>query len=69
MERARHGGTGRPSQFLDVEMTDGQARILAQTMQDLSVQATLKDAGGEGATKKLAKRKLSTAGHKKTGEA
>ena len=31
-------------------------------MQDLSVQAILKDAGGEGATKKLAKRKLNTAG-------
>ena len=60
--RARHGGTERPSQFLDVEMTDDQARILAPTMQDLSVQAILKDAGGEGATKKLAKRKLNTAG-------
>ena len=50
--RARHGGTERPSQFLDVEMTDDQARILAPTIQDLSVQAILKDAGGEGATKK-----------------
>ena len=60
--RARHGGTERPSQFLDVEMTDGQARILAPAMQDLSVQAVLKDAGGEGAAK-LAKRKLNTAGN------
>ena len=60
--RARHGGTERPSQFLDAEMTDDQARILAPTMQDLSVQAILKDAGGEGATKKLAQRKLNTAG-------
>ena len=62
MERARHGGTERPFQFLDVEMTDDQARILAPAMQDLSVQAILKDVGGEGATKKLAKRKLNTAG-------
>ena len=61
--RARHGGTERPSQFLDVKMTDDQARILAPTLQDLSVQAILKDAGGEGATKKLAKRKLNTAGN------
>ena len=49
--RAHHGGTERPSQFLDAEMTDDQARILAPAMQDLSVQAILKDAGGEGATK------------------
>ena len=49
--RARHGGTERPSQFLDVEMTDDQARILAPAMQDLSVQAILKHAGGAGATK------------------
>ena len=52
MERGRHGSMERPSQFLDVEMTDDQARILAPTMQDLSVQAILKDTGGEGATKK-----------------
>ena len=31
-------------------------------MQDLSVQSTLKDAGGTGATKKLARRKLNNAG-------
>ncbi len=58
--RARHGGTERLSQFLDVEMTNGQARILAPAMQGLSMQAILKDAGGEGATKKLAGCKLST---------
>ena len=43
-------------------MTDDQVEILAPTMQDLSVQAILKDAGGSGATKKLAKRKLNNTG-------
>ena len=52
MERARHGGTVRSFQFLDVEITDDQACILAPAMQDSSVQAILKDAGGEGGTKK-----------------
>ena len=37
-------------------------KILEPTMQDLSVRAILKDAGGEGATKKLAQRKLYNAG-------
>ena len=60
--RARHGGDKRPPPSLAVEMTDEQVEILAPTMQDLSVQAILKDAGGSGATKKLAKRKLNNTG-------
>ena len=60
--RARHSSQARPSQCLDVEMTDDQTTILAPTMQDLSVRAILKDAGGSGATKKLAQRKLNNAG-------
>ena len=56
--RARHSAQERPSTFLEVEMTEEQAAILAPTMQDLSVQAILKDAGGAGATKKLAQHKL-----------
>ena len=60
--RARHSSQARPSQCLDVEMTDDQTTNLAPTMQDLSVRAILKDAGGSGATKKLAQRKLNYAG-------
>ena len=60
--RARQGGDKRPSPSLAVDMTDDQVEILAPTMQDLSVQAILKDAGGSGATKKLAKRKLNNTG-------
>jgi hypothetical protein len=47
---------------LDVEMTDDQRRIIAPTAQDLTVRAILKDAGGAGATKKLARRKLNNTG-------
>ena len=47
---------------LDVEMTDDQRRIIAPTDQDLTVRAILKDAGGAGATKKLARRKLNNTG-------
>ena len=60
--RARHSAQERPSTFLDVEMTEEQAAILAPTIQDLSVQSILKGAGGAGATKKLAQRKLNNAG-------
>jgi hypothetical protein len=51
--RARHSAQERPSTFLEVEMTEEQAAILAPTMQDLSVQSILKDVSGAGATKKL----------------
>ena len=57
--RARHSSQGKPSPFLDAEITQEQEGILAPTIHDLSVSAILKDAGGEGATKKLAQRKLS----------
>ena len=60
--RARHSAQERPSTFLEMEMAEEQAAILAPMMQDLSVQSTLKDAGGAGATKKLAQRKLNNAG-------
>ena len=43
-------------------MTEEQAAILEPAMQDLSVQFNLKDAGGAGATKKLAQRKLNNTG-------
>jgi hypothetical protein len=60
--RACHSAQERPSTSLEVEMTEEQAAILAPTMQDLSVQSILKNAGGAGATKKLAQRKLNNVG-------
>ena len=60
--RARHGGDKRPSPSLAVDMTDDQVGILAPTMTDLSIQTILKDAGGSGATKKLARRRLNNTG-------
>jgi hypothetical protein len=59
--RARHSAQERPPTFLEVEMTEEQAAILAPTMQDLSVQSIFKGAGGAWATKKLAQRKLNNA--------
>jgi hypothetical protein len=60
--RARHSAQERPSTFLEVEMTEEQAAIFAPAIQGLSAQSILKDAGGAGATKKLARRKLNNAG-------
>jgi hypothetical protein len=60
--RARHSAQERPSTFLEVEMTEEQAAILAPTIKGLSVKSILKDAGGAGATKKLAQHKLNNAG-------
>ena len=53
-------GNEKPS--FDVEMSADQERILAPTLQDLTVRAILKDAGGTGATKKLAARRLNNTG-------
>ena len=60
--RAHHSAQERPSTFLEVEMTEEQAAILAPKIQDLSAQFILKDAGGAGATKKMVQRKLNNAG-------
>jgi hypothetical protein len=60
--RAHHSSQAMPSPSLDAEMTKDQLKILEPTIQDLSVRAILRDAGGEGATKKLAQRKLNNAG-------
>jgi hypothetical protein len=60
--RARHRAQERPYMFLEVEMTEEQAAILAPTIQGLSAQSILKDAGGAGATKELEQRKLNNAG-------
>ena len=50
--RARRSAQERPYTLLEEEMTEEQAEILAPTIQDLSVQSILKDAGVAGATKK-----------------
>ena len=51
-----------PSAYLDVEITDDQRVILAPSAQDLTCEALMADAGGMGAQKKLAKRKLENLG-------
>ena len=43
-------------------MTPEQHVILDPTQEDLTVREIMKDCGGDGATKKLAKRKLDSAG-------
>lgn len=60
--RMRQSSDWKPSAALNVEMTKDQEKIIAPTSQDLSIGSILKDAGGEGATKKLAKRKLNNTG-------
>jgi hypothetical protein len=51
-----------PSAYLGVEVSKDQVEILTPSDKDLSIGAIIKDAGGEGATKKLAKRKLNNTG-------
>lgn len=53
----------RPSPYLDVEMTKTQAQILDPKPADLTARALLIDAGGNGATLNLAKRKLDATGN------
>ena len=60
--RAHHSTQGEPSTYLEIDVSPDQKTILNPTAQQLTVQAILKDAGGAGATKKLAKRKLNTSG-------
>lgn len=58
----KRGETLEPSAFLDVEITDDQRAILAPSERDLTCGALMADAGGQGAQKKLAKRKLDNLG-------
>jgi hypothetical protein len=51
-----------PSAYLGVEVSKDQVEILMPSDKDLSIGAIIKDAGGEGTTKKLAKRKLNNTG-------
>jgi hypothetical protein len=51
-----------PSAALDVEMTEDQKKIVAPSAEDWTCRELLKDAGGHGATMKLAKRKLDSIG-------
>jgi ribosomal protein L12E/L44/L45/RPP1/RPP2 len=60
--RMRHSPQNKPSDSLNVDMSAEQAVIIAPTMTDLMVSTIMKDAGGEGATKKLAQRKLNNVG-------
>jgi len=58
----RCGSRLRPSDYLDVHMYQEQHVILDPSIEDLTSREILKDAGGEGATKKLARRKLDSTG-------
>ena len=60
--RKRHSPQDEPRPSLDVVITADQKVIIAPTMVDLMVGQILRDAGGDGATKKLAQRKLNNAG-------
>lgn len=55
-------GPLRSSAYLDVEMTADQQVILDPSPVDLVVRELMKDAQGDGATKKLAQRKLNSTG-------
>ena len=58
--RAHHADSLAPS-FID-DLTADQKAIISPTQQDLTVRSILRDAGGSGATKKLAQRKLNNSG-------
>ena len=60
--RTSNGATLEPSVFLDVEMTATQRMILNPSARDLTCGALMADAGGSGASKNLAKRKLDSVG-------
>jgi hypothetical protein len=60
--RTSNSATLEPSVFLDVEMTATQRMILNPSARDLTCGALMADAGGSGASKNLAKRKLDSVG-------
>lgn len=60
--RCRCASSVRISEWLDVAITPEQQMLLNPTREDLTIREILKDCGGEGATKKLAKRKLDAVG-------
>lgn len=53
----------KPSTWLDVEMTDDQVEVMRPKSIDRMLTEAMKDAGGQGATMKLAKRKLDMFGN------
>eukprot|EP00658_Telonema_sp_P-2_P012432 TRINITY_DN14732_c0_g1_i1.p1 TRINITY_DN14732_c0_g1~~TRINITY_DN14732_c0_g1_i1.p1 ORF type:complete len:128 (-),score=38.41 TRINITY_DN14732_c0_g1_i1:391-774(-) len=60
--RLPQGERLRPSAYLAIEMTDDQQMLLDPTPEDLIIGNVLNDAGGDGAIKKLAQRKLDDVG-------
>ena len=52
-----------PSAYLDIEISKDQRDILNPTASDMTIREIMKDAGGRGATKKFAKRKLDSVGY------
>lgn len=64
--RRTSGDKLRPSPYLDVEMSNIQETILDPSPHDLTCRELINDAGGDGATLKLAKRKLDASGNFKS---
>ena len=55
--------TFEPEARLGLEISDAQKKILLPSAQDLTCRELLRDAGGDGATTKLAKRNLDALGY------
>jgi hypothetical protein len=59
----KNDGVRKPSAWLDVEVTEDQLAILKPQPLDRMLMEAMQDAGGQGATMKLAKRKLDMFGN------
>ena len=56
--RLRKGDKLRPSAYIDAAMSAEQELLFNPSMEDLSIREILQDAGGDGAIKRMAQRKL-----------
>ena len=59
--RTQHEAELQVPSFID-DLTQDQQVVIKPTLQDLTVRSILRDAGGSGASKKLAQRKLNNSG-------
>ena len=51
-----------PSEYLDLEISDDQKKLMNPTQRDFTIREIMKDAGGLGAVKRMAKRKMDAYG-------
>lgn len=56
--KLKDGESSVPSAYLDIEMSDTQRSLLKPSPMDFTMRNIMRDAGGDGAKHKLAKRKL-----------